>query len=1511
MSGNAQVLIQAGVIHGDVTVQTSLVGMVEVPLAVAALDYSSVFSGAGVEQFTGREWLLDSIEAAMAANGRASGLYLLVTARAGMGKTTLAAWLSRAWACPQHFTQQVAQGHDPAVALRSITAQLILRYGLEEKFAPNGMLTAWASDPAYFPAVLSAAAQRALQRGETVRIVVDGLDGVAGEGLALGLPHPHQLPPGVVIVATCREGTAPGRLPDGEQVVRLRIDPGDPNNQRDIARFLAVRAGESAIAERLASAGISADEFTRLLAERCEGVWVYLHYVLTRMRAGNWARADLERLPSGLAAYYRQHVTVRRGEPGFATVDRVLLATLAAAGQPLSPEQLVRFTGLDQGTVAHLCDVRYRPFLAVDMDGTTPCYALYHPSLREFLQGDEDPDDPGQDPVERGRMRASAYAAHHRIADQYLAGFGGLHNGLPVLAADLRSSSADNCYALRHLPAHLDAIDRHDELHLLLTCRPLGTDTPLGSVWAEAHERAGTLDALLAGLELARRRAEQLTDEALAVGRSASTLGAEVEYAMLAARLVTRSKMISPDLLEALLRTGNWSTARALAHAHRLDDPPQRAEALTRLLPWLDDTEVVDQTCRDAVRVVLSIDAETQRGEALGKLAPHLDAGQLPTLLTAAGALQDPRGRAAALTGVASCLDSSAREDVVAQALDAVANLHDQRIRAEALVRLVPHLDERGIRKALAIVGSIHAGGERLKALAALTPPLEPHLWRCALQVAADTSDPGDRAVALSRLAEHLQEPERSSTLDQALQLVATIKDGGFRSRALQRLLPHLHDRQLGRVLALAYTVSDELARARTLVALVPRLDQIGLDHLSDFCPTGWPRTLVRVAVLGRHRELSGLDGPSAELDAELRTALRVVPSYCIGDVAQLACFLDRHALDQLMTFMIARGGTIGHHLAEVVPYLNSAQLDRVLEWAGSGKDSWDRYGVVSVAAPYLTPQQLDRAVDVAIAVRDSNPANVNLLWKRLLPWLNRAQLDQVLRATARRGGIASGVATALVSLASRLNDDERHAARDRLLTTLASVPRAEERVMLLADIAEQLQGAERARVVSQCLRRAEAMPGNEHAVREPLLARLAPYLGKDLLDNALRLTANTVTAQTRARMLAILAPYLDADQLDTALETAIAIGRNHTVEEHCAEALTALAPYLRASQLDRALVAAADIQQELIRPSALIGLAPHLRTAQQSRKVHTLAEAITNPGLRAWALAGAARHLPEPDATRALSQAEQAIEDMSDQWYELWPLFGHLRMWPLAGLAEHLPEPARSRMAERMLRVAAAFPNRRAQAEVMTCLAKHGDGPPLDLAVEANQAAAAEFDHHPDQLLVSLAPRLSAPQLDQELIAVAQAHTRAVASTLRVLAPYLSSDQLQRALDHAIDQRDVKERITALTGLTPYLGVTHIGRALEAALALPAATRGNSYEGNFLSVDVLHLYRAIFGRLDALARQAPAEQAVRLLRRLYHTLPPEDVLLSVTAAVAETIDQVSGPGTIAHLARRSLELFG
>ncbi len=794
-SGAASVSI-GGDAHAPVSptyIGTQVLGMSSMPLATAAKDPRPVFTAADVGAFTGREWLSEEVDRFFARHP--SG-YVFIEAEAGLGKTAFAAWLVKTRGYLSHFSRY-SGGGSVQVALANLSAQLILQFGLDDQ-ALGGMLPEWAQTPGGFESLLVAAADRAHEQGRSIVLVVDGLDeaDIPAGGLPFGLPS--LLADGVYVVATYRIGRAPGR-PEAP-FTTVRIAKEDQRNRKDIGAYLAKAVHEDVLAARLADAGMDAAEFIGLVAERCTGVWVYLRYVLNELRFGLRRPDEIADLPSGLRNYYADQIRRWRQDPAWHAGLLPLLATLGVAGEALSAASLARIAGnIDRAAAQRWCDLTIRPMLTTTRasNATAPIrYEIYHASFREFLNADYGDSSASSDDqqsyellVLADELRQAAITAHDRICDTYLAFFGGLDDGLPVLAEDHSAAGIDGGYPLRYLAHHLCHADRAADLHTLLATEHPGPSGQLVNTWFAAHDYADSIISYLDDLTRARGDAMAATDQYITRGQAARSLGTEVRYALMAASIASYSANISFDLLAQLVRTGMWSSQRGLDHARRITDPTTQVLALLVVCGKVNDEERL-AVLAQALAAATAIRDESARAQALTGLAPHLPADLLAQALTAATAIGDDDDRARALTGLAPHLPADQQPAVLAQALTAATAIGDDFDRVRMLTGLARHLPADQQPAVLA------------QALAAAT---------------AIDGDPA-RAIALTWLAPHLPADQQPAVLAQALTAATAIDDDDDRAQALTGLAPHLPADLLAQALEAIPKTSTE-----TLTALLQR----------------------------------------------------------------------------------------------------------------------------------------------------------------------------------------------------------------------------------------------------------------------------------------------------------------------------------------------------------------------------------------------------------------------------------------------------------------------------------------------------------------------------------------------------------------------------------------------------------------------------------------------------------------------------------------------------------------
>jgi hypothetical protein len=311
-------------------------------------------------------------------------------------------------------------------------------------------------------------------------------------------------------------------------------------------------------------------------------------------------------------------------DPDWGRLRLPLLATLAAAAEPLSVVTLTRLARLPDPHPVHvLCGNRLRPFLTVTTGETgEQRYTVYHASLREFLAGRGPATLADGSQVQREELASATASAHSRIADHYFTAFGGLQSGLPLLAADPAVAQQDDGYALRHLGEHLERAGRPDELDALLACAHPAVSAH-GSVWFAAHEQAGTLGDYRADIDRARRQAAASTDRDVELGRTAPSLGRELRYIIIDSAVRTLTTNVPSALIARLVASGLWTPARGLFYARQPSDLGDRAVALATLVSHLPEHDRPAVT-REAIAIAGRVASAYGRAWALSALLEEL-----------------------------------------------------------------------------------------------------------------------------------------------------------------------------------------------------------------------------------------------------------------------------------------------------------------------------------------------------------------------------------------------------------------------------------------------------------------------------------------------------------------------------------------------------------------------------------------------------------------------------------------------------------------------------------------------------------------------------------------------------------------------------------------------------------------------------------------------------------------------------------------------------------------------
>jgi WD40 repeat protein len=494
-------------------------------------DFEGMAEDLQLSRFTGRARLIGQIEEFIERSGRDRG-YVLVLGGAGVGKTALAAHLvkewrsTKEWDCVHHFTR--LGGGTPRQACLALATQLArLHPSLRERFRrPDAFISDEAASDWLRKVVVAAAAARRTADGPDAApggtpgeakprplvLVIDGLDEAErapnrNVSMPLGLPRPRDLPRGVFVVATSRDGP-PLLALDAPSVRTVRLggaggaadtpDDGHLENMRDARAYLtAVTEGSEADAElvvALRDRGMSPLTFTETLLAHSEGVWIYLRYALDDVRAGADPAQVLAR-PGGLEEYYLREVErwMARDAEAWRRGRFPALARLAALRRPVTASELAALAGTDRDSLVPWLDQDLRPFLLPPDFLAGPNgerrYAIRHQSLRDLFAAPA-----GAGHLDGGRAdewRHALREAHGVIAR---------HLTPPGPPGERDWSGADE-YTRTTLVEHAAAAGSLDDLvgdpGFLLCCEPSALlrrrgdlVTPGGRAAADAYEEA-------------------------------------------------------------------------------------------------------------------------------------------------------------------------------------------------------------------------------------------------------------------------------------------------------------------------------------------------------------------------------------------------------------------------------------------------------------------------------------------------------------------------------------------------------------------------------------------------------------------------------------------------------------------------------------------------------------------------------------------------------------------------------------------------------------------------------------------------------------------------------------------------------------------------------------------------------------------------------------------------------------------------------------------------------------
>ena len=429
------------------------------------------------------------------------------------------------------------------------------------------------------------------------------------------------LPRGVYFIVSQRP-VAVGLQIDTTRTPRyiIRFSDYADKNLDDMNVFLKEASKWPKINEVLNKSGVTSDPFVTILRDRCQGVWIYLHFIIYEIEHGKRTPLDLNTLPVGLSQYYASYWSQWRDQDKAAWYDMYLpvLTTLAKIQESVTIETLIHLAKIDIKLLyfQRIIKEDWMPFLTISQEGKIHI-RFYHATLQDFFEGQVEED--GLISAEKAfieELRDAAREVDNRIAEYYLDAWGGLEEGLSGLN-DSSKQEIDEGYGLHHLSYHMfsriadaeniDLYLENIEEFLYLVSNP---------VWWQARRRSDP-----AGSGLADDFEWALLG---AMGGQIATLPHYLCASYLKARLTSQISNLPSEIFGAYAILDLSNQATDLAHS--LAKPEQKTSAFFLLATWYisqDDPEnayrLLELT-ETNLREVAKNDAKPQNWAEIAKL---------------------------------------------------------------------------------------------------------------------------------------------------------------------------------------------------------------------------------------------------------------------------------------------------------------------------------------------------------------------------------------------------------------------------------------------------------------------------------------------------------------------------------------------------------------------------------------------------------------------------------------------------------------------------------------------------------------------------------------------------------------------------------------------------------------------------------------------------------------------------------------------------------------------------
>lgn len=858
-----------------------------------------------------------------------------------------------------------------------------------------------------------------------------------------------------------------------------------------------------------------------------------------------------------------------------------------------------------------------------------------------------------------------------------------------------------------------------------------------------------------------------------------------------------------------------------------------------------------------------------------------------------------------------------------------------------------------------------------------LTALVEKGVWIPvqALAYARQVPDVTERAVALAGLAVHLPEPLKKEIQYEALAMVRAIEDPNVRAKWLLDVAPYLPEPVCTRVLRETVEAVRAIERKDWRNEGLKKLtsDLIELNHLEEALMAAqaiewdWTRAEALAGLLPHLPASDQTQVKQAVLEIAWKILQRgdqaiwpltVIPARLPPVLAQLGH--PKEALTALQ--MVQDEKNRAEELEETVLHLPEPLLREALKMAQSIRNKTSQAKVLVRLACCLAdcgyPEEALEATQIIHGEREKAMGLAILAFH--LPATSRKEVLQQALQVAREIENPGDRAAALTAIIPNVSvEAERFAVLQEAVTALYETMQPGSKALVLVRLMLQLAelgglqnalilagelpvlapfGISQRQALGQLALRLAELDRLEEALRVTrmggtdfqvsILANLAPYMLRPMLQEVLRTTWKTGDGRARDVALAKLAPILA--ELGRPREAKLAV---REAEWHYAKALVRLALHLSGPLLREALAKAYAVEFEEIRFIDMDTPSPAPMLVFEDERA------------QAASLAALASHLPEPFLQEALAMAHEFGNKVARMTAEvaLVPRFAELgrpgkalraaraieseltRSVVLKRLAL-LPLPPftdlRDKLLEEALESARTIKQDWRRAMTLGGLVSHLPEQLKEWTLLEALSAARKIEDEKlrARALIGLSELSTlAGQRDEllrEALMIAQDIGRewTRSEVLAGLVSRLPKSLLQETIVVAQSIKDGRARAVVLEELIPRQAeLGHYREALDAARELPIATTLRTFRALTLArlarlPSLTDQYDELLGEALEAARVVPFELGrAEVLSRLIPHLP--EALLEEALTVIQTIDESVQAEALAALALRLIGL--